>query len=158
MTRKMISYTLITCLISLNILQPVYAEDQSSTTKINYTVDEHYECQIPKSLDLNENQTMKVQASNIIIGSKSDLNIRVTSKNGFYLKDEQNKYNDVPYVLKNQNNSVFQNNSIVLSSPANTDSVQVMLQVVITDKNNIHASKYSDLLTFNAQVENREAN
>lgn len=158
MTRKMISYTLITCLISLNILQPVYAEDQSSTTKINYTVDEHYEWQIPKSLDLNENQTMKVQASNIIIGSKSDLNIRVTSKNGFYLKDEQNKYNDVPYVLKNQNNSVFQNNSIVLSSPANTDSVQVMLQVVITDKNNIHASKYSDLLTFNAQVENREAN
>ena len=101
---------------------------------------------------------MKVQASNIIIGSKSDLNIRVTSKNGFYLKDEQNKYNDVPYVLKNQNNSVFQNNSIVLSSPANQEPVQVMLQLVITDKNNIHASKYSDLLTFNAQVENREAN
>lgn len=158
MIRKMISCTLITCLISLNVLQPVHAEDQSSTTKINYTVDEHYEWQIPKSLDLNENQAMKVQASDIIIGSKSDLNIRVTSKNGFYLKDEQNKYNDVPYVLKNQNNSVFQNNSIVLSSPANPDSVQVMLQVVITDKNNIHASKYSDLLTFNAQVENREAN
>lgn len=113
MTRKMISCTLITCLIALNVLQPVYAEDQSSTTKINYTVDEHYEWQIPKSLDLNENQAMKVQASNIIIGSKSELNIRVTSKNGFYLKDEQNKYNDVPYVLKNQNNSVFQSNSIV---------------------------------------------
>lgn len=158
MTRKMISYTLITCLISLNVLQPVHAENQSSTTKINYTVDEHYEWQIPKNIDLNENQSMKVQASNIVIGSKSDLNIRVTSKNGFHLKDEQNKYNDVPYVLKNQNNSVFQNNSIVLSSPANPDSVQVMLQVVITDKNNIHASKYSDLLTFNAQVENREAN
>lgn len=158
MTRKVISCTLITCLISLNVLQPVHAEDQSSATKINYTVDEHYEWQIPKSVDLNENQTMNVQASNIIIGSKSDLNIRVTSKNGFHLKGEQNKYNDVPYVLKNQNNSVFQNNSIVLSSPANTDSVQVMLQVVITDKNNIHASKYSDLLTFNAQVENREAN
>lgn len=157
MTRKMISCTLITCLISLNILQPVHADDQSSTTKINYTVDEHYEWQIPKSVDLNENQVMKVQASNII-RSKSDLNIRVTSKNGFYLKDEQNKYNDVPYVLKNQNNSVFQNNSIVLSSPANPDSVQVMLQVAITDKNNIHASKYSDRLTFNAQVENREAN
>lgn len=158
MTRKMIPCTLITCLISLNVLQPVHAENQSSTTKINYTVDEHYEWQIPKSVDLNENQAMKVQASNIIIGSKSALNIRVTSKNGFHLKDEQNKYNDVPYVLKNQNNSVFQNNSIVLSSPANTDSVQVMLQVGITDKNNIHASKYSDLLTFNAQVENREAN
>lgn len=158
MTRKMISCTLITCLIALNVLQPVYAEDQSSTTKINYTVDEHYDWQIPKSVDLNENQVMNVQASNIIIGSKSDLNIRVTSKNGFYLKDEQNKYNDVPYVLKNQNNSVFQNNSIVLSSPANQESVQVMLQVTITDKNNIHASKYSDLLTFNAQVENREAN
>lgn len=158
MTRKMISCTLITCLISLNVLQPVHDEDQSSTTKINYTVDEHYEWQIPKSIDLNENQGMKVQASNIIIGSKSALNIRVTSKNGFCLKDEQNKYNDVPYVLKNQNNSVFQNNSIVLSSPANPDSVQVMLQVAITDKNNIHASKYSDLLTFNAHVENREAN
>lgn len=158
MTKNMIPCTLITCLISLNVLQPVHAEDQSSTTKINYTVDEHYEWQISKSIDLNENQVMKVQASNIIIGSKSELNIRVTSKNGFYLKDEQNKYNDVPYVLKNQNNSVFQSNSIVLSSPANTDSVQVMLQVTITDKNNIHASKYSDLLTFNAQVENREAN
>ena len=157
MTRKMIPCTLITCLILLNVLQPVHAEDQSSTTKITYTVDEHYEWQIPKSVDLSENQVMKVQASNIVIGSKSDLNIRVTSKNGFYLKDEQNKYNDVPYVLKNLNNSVFQNNSIVLSSPANPDSVKVMLQVAITDQNNIHASKYSDLLTFNAQVENREA-
>lgn len=158
MTKNMISCTLITCLISLNVLQPVHAENQSSSTKINYTVDEHYEWQIPKSIDLNENQTMKVQASNIVIGSKSDLNIRVTSKNGFYLKDDQKKYDDIPYVLENQNNSVLQNNSIVLSSTANTGSVQVMLQVTITDKNNIRASKYSDLLTFNALVENREAN
>ena len=158
MTKNMISCTLITCLISLNVLQPVHAENQSSSTKINYTVDEHYEWQIPKSIDLNENQTMKVQASNIVIGSKSDLNIRVTSKNGFYLKDDQKKYDDIPYVLENQNNSVLQNNSIVLSSTANTGSVQVMLQVTITDKNKIRASKYSDLLTFNALVENREAN
>ena len=157
MYKKFMTITVVLCMMCRIMHLNIHAEEQSSSTTISYTVDEHYEWQVPKKIDLGDTETMTVQALNTVIGSKSTLNIRVMSKNGFVLCEESNRYSGIPYTLRLSDSTVLKNGDTVLSVPSGTENSKAILKAVIESRNNIHASKYSDLLVFNASVEKVEA-
>lgn len=141
--------SLFTCVPQRIIAEEVAREN---TTEIQYSVDEHYEWAIPKSINLSDTQNMTVQIANTTIRSNGMVTVRMSSQNGFKLINTMNQ--SIPYVVSNAAGTALANNSIVASAAGSLSGASnSKLSFSLADEAIKHSGRYSDKLTFTAQIE-----
>lgn len=156
MNRKSKCFATVLIVLSIFVCIPqwVIAEEvtKKDTTEIQYSVDEHYEWAIPKSINLSDTQNMTVQISNTTIRSNGMVTVRMSSQNEFQLINMVNQ--SIPYVVCNAARTVLANNSIVASVTGPlSGTLNSILSFSLVDDAVKHSGRYSDKLTFTAQIE-----
>lgn len=156
MNRKSKCFATLLIVLSLFTCVPqwIIAEEvtKKNTTEIQYSVDEHYEWAIPKSINLSDTQNMTVQISNTTIRSNGMVTIRMSSQNGFKLINTLNQ--NIPYVVSDTAGTALANNSIVASVAGSLSGTSnTVLNFSLADDAVKHSGRYSDKLTFTAQIE-----
>lgn len=132
-------------------------EDNAGTTTVNYGVSENYTVTIPADITLSANgeTDVEVNTSSVVVEYGKQLTVSVSSNNysegKWYLVDNANASNKLEYSIKNGDDAVASNDTILTVAAGTTVEQKVTLKAKLVDKAT-YSGTYKDTLTFSVNV------
>lgn len=156
--KKIISLALAVMLITTMSVTAFAAtiEGESGTVDVTYGVSESYTVTIPASTSLTENGvSMEVSTKDVVIPYGNQLTVSISSNNynegKWYLVDSANTSNKLEYSMKNGENDVASDSTILTVAAGTTDEQKVTLTATLVGTAT-YSGTYKDTLTFNVSV------
>ena len=153
--------------VALATLSPMasFAEDatsgetlvQTGTIELRKKYDGGYKIVVPPSInELKEGAKLEAGASDVVIAADKQLNISVQSQNNWHLVNMTDSLKSISYtVAKPDGKALVEGTNHILTITEATDREVVELTVSNVD-NPTYAGDYIDVLTFTAQIVDRE--
>lgn len=131
-------------------------ENGTGTVEVTYGVSENYTVTIPANTTLTaDGVNMDISASDVVIPYGNQLTVSISSfnyaDNKWYLVDDANASNKLEYSIKNGENAVASDDTI-LTVAAGTTEVQTTTLTAKLVGTATYSGTYKDTLTFSVNV------
>lgn len=131
-------------------------ENGTGTVEVTYGVSENYTVTIPANTTLTaDGVNMDISASNVVIPYGNQLTVSISSSNyadsKWYLVDDTNASNKLEYSIKNGENVVASDDTVLTIAAGTTEEQKATLTATLVGTAT-YSGTYKDTLTFSVSV------